>query len=298
MNINIHKKRYRLSNVYKKGTEHTMVLILSISLASIFFIFSFLALIGFFGFSQENAVDFIVLGLLSAIGPIGFYNAHQAKVKQEIEDKLPDFLREIGSSTASGMTVFDAVRVASEGDYGLLTKELRKMTAQLSWGISIKEALQNFSKRLKSKPVERAVLTINQALDMGGNTSDTFYAAAKEIEQIKMVEQQRKTEMSMYSIVILISFFVFLAVILIINTTIFAAFFDLQQKVGTAHVGRMGLGNVDKNMLKYAFYSFVFVQSIGAGLLGGFMMDGRVSSGVLYSFVPILISFIAFRFLM
>jgi len=298
MNINIHKKRYRLSNVYKKGTEHTMVLILSISLASIFFIFSFLALIGFFGFSQENAVDFIVLGLLSAIGPIGFYNAHQAKVKQEIEDKLPDFLREIGSSTASGMTVFDAVRVASEGDYGLLTKELRKMTAQLSWGISIKEALQNFSKRLKSKPVERAVLTINQALDMGGNTSDTFYAAAKEIEQIKMVEQQRKTEMSMYSIVILISFFVFLAVILIINTTIFAAFFDLQQKVGTAHVGRIGLGNVDKNMLRYAFYSFVFVQSVGAGLLGGFMMDGRVSSGVRYSFVLILISFIAFRFLM
>ncbi|HHH79914.1 MAG TPA: type II secretion system F family protein [Thermoplasmatales archaeon] len=298
MNINIHKKRYRLSNVYKKGTEYTMVLILSISLAGIFFMFSFLALIGFFGFSQENAVDFIVLGLLSAIGPIGFYNAHQAKVKQEIEDKLPDFLREIGSSTASGMTVFDAVRVASEGDYGLLTKELRKMTAQLSWGISIKEALQNFSKRLKSKPVERAVLTINQALDMGGNTSDTFYAAAKEIEQIKMVEQQRKTEMSMYSIVILISFFVFLAVILIINTTIFAAFFDLQQKVGTAHVGRIGLGNVDKNMLRYAFYSFVFVQSVGAGLLGGFMMDGRVSSGVRYSFVLILISFIAFRFLM
>ena len=172
------------------------------------------------------------------------------------------------------------------------------MTAQLSWGISIKEALQNFSKRLKSKPVERAVLTINQALDMGGNTSDTFYAAAKEIEQIKMVEQQRKTEMSMYSIVILISFFVFLAVILIINTTIFAAFFDLQQKVGTAHVGRIGLGNVDKNMLRYAFYSFVFVQSVGAGLLGGFMMDGRVSSGVRYSFVLILISFIAFRFLM
>lgn len=292
------RRRYNLKNVYKTGMEYTIILAVSIAVSVILFVCAFLSSVGLAGFSHENAADFVVFGLLSVIGPIGFYNSHKAKKKLEIEDKLPDFLREIGSSTASGMTVFDAVKVAAEGDYGLLTSELRKMTAQLSWGISIKEALTNFSKRLKSRPVERAVLTINQALDMGGNTSDTFYAAAKEIEQIKMVEQQRRTEMSMYSIVILISFFVFLAVILIINTTIFAAFFDLQEKVGTARVGSIGLGRVDKDTLRYAFYSFIFVQGVGAGLLGGFMMDGRVSSGVRYSFFLILVSFIAFRFLM
>ncbi|HID24850.1 MAG TPA: type II secretion system F family protein [Thermoplasmata archaeon] len=289
------RRRYNLKNIYRTGLEYTIILAVSITVSVILFVCAFLSSVKLMGFSPGNAADFIVLGLLSVIGPIGFYNTHKAKKKLEIEDKLPDFLREIGSSTASGMTVFDAVKVAAEGDYGLLTSELRKMTAQLSWGVSIKEALTNFSKRLKSKPVERAVLTINQALDMGGNTSDTFYAAAKEIEQIKMVEQQRRTEMSMYSIVILISFFVFLAVILIINTTIFAAFFDLQEKVGT---GSIGLGRVDKDMLRYAFYSFIFVQGVGAGLLGGFMMDGRVSSGVRYSFSLILVSFIAFRFLM
>jgi len=263
-----------------------------------FFIIAIMILLGKLDFPLDNTVDFILIAILSSLGPIGFYNYYHLRKKRKIEEKLPDFLREIGSSTASGMTVFDAIKAASKRDYGPLSKEIKVMNAQLSWGISIKEALINFSKRLKSPPVERAVLTINQALDMGGNTSDTFYAAAREIEQIKLIEQQRRSEMGMYSIVILISFFVFLAVILIINQTIFAEFFKLQKEVAGAGVGGLSLGYIDRDTLRYAFFSFTFVQSVGAGLLSGFMMDGRISSGVRYSFILLLTSFITLRFLM
>jgi uncharacterized membrane protein YeaQ/YmgE (transglycosylase-associated protein family) len=48
-------------------------------------------------------------------------------------------------------------------------------------------------------------------------------------------------------------------------------------------------------MLKYSLYSFVFVQSIGAGALAGFMMNGKLSSGVLYSCVLGIISFSVFK---
>jgi len=88
------------------------------------------------------------------------------------------------------------------------------MVAQLSWGISIDEALTNFGERINNNEVKRLAITINKALEIGGNTSSVFNAAAKELDQIRRVEQQRRTEMSMYSIVIFISFFVFLAVFL------------------------------------------------------------------------------------
>lgn len=174
-----------------------------------------------------TGIDYIVFGVLGCIGPIGFYNHVKEKRKKEVADKLPDFLRDIASSTASGMTIYDAIKSASEGDYGELTSELKMMVAQLSWGISIEDALNNFSKRINTNEVKRLAITINKALEIGGNTSSVFNAAAKEIDQIKRVELQRKIEMSMYSIVIFISFFVFLAVILVINSTIFAALYDL-----------------------------------------------------------------------
>lgn len=299
MKFPIKFKKYNFKRFYGKDRNILILLVISITFSIILFILGILSLVGInvFGSDLISGMDFIVFGLLSAIGPIGFYNHLKAKRKRETEDHLPDFLREISSSTSSGMTVFDAIKSSARGDHGRLTPELQKMAAQLSWGISVKEALENFAKRINTPSVKRIVVTINKALDIGGNTPAVFEAAAKEIDQTKLVEQQRRTEMSLYSIVIFISFFVFLAVILIIDNTIFKEFFELQkQMAGTRHIAGMQIAqSVDQNLLYNTFFTFVLVQGIGGGLLGGFMMDGKLSSGVRFGFVLVLISFFIFK---
>jgi len=293
-------KKFNAKQIYGKDRNILILLVISISISILLFLIGILGLIGiislFDGFL--TSVDFIVFGLLCSIGPIGFYNHLKAKRKREIEDHLPDFLREISSSTSSGMTVFDAINSAANGDHGKLTPELKEMAAQLSWGISVNEALTNFARRINTRSVKRIVVTINKALEIGGNTSAVFDAAAREIDQTKLVEQQRKSEMSLYSIVIFISFFVFLAVILIINTTIIAAFLDLESKVpkgGVIGQSNLQIAKIDTFALKNTFFAFILVQSIGGGLLGGFMMDGKLSSGVRFGFVLVLISFFVFK---
>lgn len=272
---------------------------MSILLAAFCFVFGFFDFIGSpiinVGFIQP--IDYLVFGVLGCIGPLGFYNAMKQKQKREIMDKLPDFLRDIANSSASGMNIYDSMRSASEGDYGRLTTELKMMVAQLSWGIPIDEALTNFGERINNNEVKRLAITINKALEIGGNTSSVFNAAAKELDQIRRVEQQRRTEMSMYSIVIFISFFVFLAVILVINGTIFQAIYDLQGKMAGKAIGNIRIANIDPMAVKTMFFTFVFVQSLGGGLLGGFMMEGRISAGIRQAFVLVLISFITFKLL-
>ncbi|RLF41056.1 MAG: hypothetical protein DRN12_04010 [Thermoplasmata archaeon] len=294
----IHRKRYDFKRIYGSKTPIYILIGVSAGVTTLLFIIGFLALIDIISTEEIGFtwVDFMVLGVLSAIGPIGFYNHLQNKKKKEVENHLPDFLREISSSTASGMTVFDAINSAAKGEHGQLTPELRRMSAQLSWGISVREALDNFAKRINTDAVKRMTVTIDKALEIGGNTSAVFEAAAKEIDQVKKVELQRKTEMSMYSIVIFISFFVFLAVMLIIDKTIFQAIFDLQAQMAGQSIGNLRIANIDHDLLKYTFFSFVIVQSIGGGLLGGFMMDGRLSSGVRFGFLLVAISFIVFKF--
>jgi len=212
-------------------------------------------------------------------------------------DKLPDFLRDIANSSASGMTIFDSIRSASEGDYGKLTEELKMMAAQLSWGIPIDEALTNFGARINNNEVKRLAITVNKALEIGGNTSSVFNAAAKELDQIRRVEQQRRTEMSMYSIVIFISFFVFLAVILVINGTIFQSIYDLQTKMAGKSIGGISIASISPTEVQNMFFTFVFVQSLGGGLLGGFMMEGRLSAGIRQAVILVLISFFTFKVL-
>jgi len=296
-------KKYSEKKLYGKDTNIIIILGISIAISAILFILGALCLAGIAEVAGNllTGMDLIVIGLLTSIGPIGFYNHLKANKKRAIETHLPDFLREISSSTSSGMTVFDAIISASKGDHGKLTPELQRMAAQLSWGISVQEALENLAKRINTPSIKRMAVTINKALEIGGNTSTVFEAAAKEIDQAKLIEEQRKAEMSLYAIVVFISFFVFLAVILILNTTVFAAIFDIQTKMASSQI--MGssdftLSYVDPIALKNAFFSFVLVQSIGGGLLGGFMMDGKVSSGVRFAFVLTLVSFFIFKILL
>jgi len=290
---------YNLKKVY--GSDLPMQIILAVSLAVtvVLFLFGFFAFIGSIDLSFLGLAgfDLLVFAVLSAIGPIGFYSYLKTKRKTDIQNHLPDFLREISGSTASGMTVFDAITSAAEADHGKLTPEIKRMTAQLSWGISVHDALNNFAKRINTDAVKRMTITINKALEIGGNTASVFEAAAKEIDQAKRVEMQRKAEMSMYSIVIFISFFVFLAVILIIDKTIFTAIFDLQDQMAGQSIGNMQIAQIDSELLKYTFFSFVLVQSVGGGLLGGFMMDGKLSSGVRFGFILVLVSFFVFKFI-
>jgi len=299
MKISFGRKNYNAKRIYEKDKTILFILAISMSFSILLFLLGFFTLIGVIGFFNDiiSGVDFIVFGLLSAIGPIGFYNNLKAKKKRETEEQLPDFLREISSSTSSGMTIFDAIKSASKGDHGRLTPELQTMAAQLSWGIPVKDALDNFAKRVGTDSVKRMAITVNKALEIGGNTAAVFNAAAREIDQAKRVEQQRRTEMSMYAIVIFISFFVFLAVILIIDKTIFAEIIKVQGKMTGKQMPGMSFAKIDVNMLKYTFFSFVLVQSLGGGLLGGFMMDGKLSSGVRFGFILVLVSFFVFKFM-
>ena len=302
MKLPFNLKKYSKKKVYGKDQFILIILGISLTISGILFFLSFLCLIGVAEVAGNilTGMDLLVFGLLSSIGPIGFYNHIKAKRKKDIADQLPDFLREISSSTSSGMTVFDAIISASKGDYGRLTPELQKVAAQLSWGIPVDEALTNFAKRVNTPSVKRIVVTINKALEIGGNTSSIFDAAAKEIEQVKLVENQRRSDMSMYSIVVFISYFVFLAVILIINQTIFKEMIKMQTEIqtsGASAVGGFTIAEIDPVGLKNTFFSFVLVQSVGGGLLGGFMMDGKLSSGVRFAFILVIISFFVFKFM-
>jgi len=292
-------KAYDLKKVYGSDLPMQIILVVSSAVTIVLFLLGFFAFIGQINLSFLGLAgfDLLVFAVLSAIGPIGFYSYLKTKKKTDIQNQLPDFLREISGSTASGMTVFDAITSAAEADHGKLTPEIKRMTAQLSWGISVHDALNNFAKRINTDAVKRMTITINKALEIGGNTASVFEAAAKEIDQAKRVEMQRKAEMSMYSIVIFISFFVFLAVILIIDKTIFTAIFDLQDQMAGQSIGNMQIAQIDSELLKYTFFSFVLVQSIGGGLLGGFMMDGKLSSGVRFGFILVLVSFFVFKFM-
>jgi flagellar protein FlaJ len=232
---------------------------------------------------------------LIILGPYGIYSYFELKKKQEIQHYFPDFLTEMSNSLNAGLNVFNSIKVAQQSKYGILTPEIKKMNVDLSWRMSLKKVFIQFSDRLKNGLIHRLIITINKGLYMGGNTASVFSAVSKELKQINTIRTQRSTDMSLYTIVILMSFFVFLFIVFILNNTLFSYFFEMQ--TSSANSLPLFVSSVNQTSLQYGLFSFVFVQSIGAGMLSGYMKEGEISAGIRYSFFLGLITIIAFTVL-
>lgn len=283
-----------ITAIYKE--HRTMITILGASsailasfLITIFILFQY----NYIPFDPYYLFDIIFISILILIGPYSTYCYLRARREKEIRNRFPDFLVDMGNSLSSGMSVFDSIHVASKGNYGIFTDEVKKMKIDLSWRIPIRNIFSNLSNRLKNSIIDRTVTTINKGLYMGGGDSEIFKALASEVKQINQIDEQRNIQMTMYLLIIIISFVVFLFIMIILNNTLFAYFFEFQQSQQSALDGF--LVPIEQNRLHYALYSFTYVQSIGAGLLGGFMKEGSISPGLRYSFVLGLISIILFQ---
>ena len=253
-------------------------------------------------------LHFLCLGLLAGLGPYGFYSAREHNRIRRLEERFPDFLRDIASSHKGGLTLHQAASIAARGEYGDLTPEVRKMADQLSWNVSFAEALRRFADRVQTPLVQRAVSLILQADRSGGSTTDVLLTAAKDAREIKNLENERRVTMGLYTIVVYITFFVFLGVAAILYSQFAPQIVASSQAVedlaaqGGSGVGT-GIEGVSGNALDLEQYQLFYfmaavVQGIGDGIVAGLLGTGRAVLGLRHSFLMVAVSYLVFAFML
>jgi pilus assembly protein TadC len=94
-----------------------------------------IVLAGYFTVGLSPALDdFVFFGFLIVISPIALLNYLDYRWRKAVDERLPDLFRSIVQAQETGMPLHSALEEAAKRDYGPLTPELKKMTAQISWG--------------------------------------------------------------------------------------------------------------------------------------------------------------------
>ncbi|MEF8873449.1 MAG: type II secretion system F family protein [Candidatus Thermoplasmatota archaeon] len=250
-------------------------------------------------------LDWAMIGSMIFFGPVGLYVSHKHKQIERIERRLPDFLRDVSEAGRFGMTLADAIVVSAGGRYGELTPEIRKMAAQIQWGVPANKALNLFAERVDTPLVNRVVAIITKANQAGGNVADVLTMVSQDAKQVHQAEDEQKIAMTSYLAVIYVSFAVFIVVIIILNTQFLAQMeqagsqVELDEDVAQEGPGASGMGaeiQVDQiPEIQYIFTLAVFAHAVGDGIVAGVLQDGRIINGMKHSFILLLIGFIALR---
>ena len=246
---------------------------------------------------EKFATDLFILTVVFGAGPFGYYYNRDRKRILAMDEKFPDFLRDIAESARAGMTLPRALVTASQGSYGALTSDIRMMAAQVEWGVEFGDSLARFSERTKTPLIDRTVSLIVEAQRAGGSMVDILTAASEDAREIKQIVSERNTQMSMYNVVIYISFFVFIAVVMVLSAQFIPAFKTAVGAASGQQVGGLNFKDFDPEDFNTVFFQAALVQAIGGGLVGGVLSKGSPVAGFMHIGVMMIAAWLCFRVL-
>jgi len=246
----------------------------------------------------------IVGGFIVAILPTVMIQLNESKRRDNIDRNLPFFLLSIGGSVKAGMSLIRAIEDTADRNMGSLTPELKNLRANISWGMPVEEAFDNFVERVDTRMARRVMVLLKLSMNIGGDVAGTIDVIQKHVTEMANVEKERKAALQPYIYTIYISFAVFLGITLILITQFFVEIENVQNSLRAAVEGSsIGTGgvkgfdsilNISVPMLKKTVFHMTIVEAIFGGLAAGKIGESSIIAGVKHVVVMTILAVVAF----
>jgi flagellar protein FlaJ len=238
----------------------------------------------FWGSSLFDEVVFFAI--IATVFPPAILIYLDYRWRKAIDEHLPDLFRSIVQAQETGMTLPQALEEAAKRDYGPLTVELRKMTAQISWGMSFEEALLALGKRVNTILVQRTVPMIIEASRSGGRVERVFDPMGKFLQTTLLLDKERRTQTRPYIAIVYVAFFVFVFTIVLL----FKSFF-----VSIEQLPSLGTALMAPEDIRRMFFHMTEIQAFFGGLVAGKMGEGTITAGLKHCLIMMLCGYIALK---
>ncbi len=296
-----------LKNIIFSGQLKRFLIYLSAFISAV--VFLILALLGALGiiyplkFSLDGSntiflftwYDFVIFALFSSCGVFGIYEFFRIQKIRKIDNRFPDFVRDLAESRRAGMTFTKAIMNSSKGNYGVLTSEIEKIARQISWGSSVETALSAFAKRVNTKLIRRTISLIIEASRGGGNVADVLDAASKDARELKLLDSERRAGMLSYVAVIYVAMFVFLVIVVILSKTLIPNM--IGEGASGLQMAASGGSVMSEGEISTLFFWAAIIQSSFMGIVAGVFEEGKIVSGVKHSFFMLIITWAILKFI-
>jgi flagellar protein FlaJ len=225
----------------------------------------------------------IAVALFISAAPAGIVHVRLTKKKNSMEQGVTSFLRDLTEVRKTGLSPEKCIEGLSKRDYGAFTKEVRKISSEISWGIPVKKVMMDFVHRTRSWMVQIVMFLLVETIDVGGGTIAMVESLARFNNLTQEVEKEKKMSVRPYVMM------PYLASILLVATTIMM----MGLTTGIAVPGVETASSQGAGMMTMIFMAAVIFNSYLIGIVAGKISEESIAAGFKHSAILVLISIIA-----
>jgi flagellar protein FlaJ len=274
-----------------------LTLYVTVPLAILYIVFTFLNIPPYANSELFISVidDHIVIALLFVLIPYAVFHGIWDRKVLGIQELIPDFLERMAGINQVGLTIAQGISILVNTNLGLISYEIRKIKKDMDWGANFTEALVRFEERVSTPSIARTVTLITKASEMSGQIGEVLSIASADAKMTEILKKERHAEMFIYTIIVYLSFFVFLFVVVVL-TTQFLPVLDNISTQGLSATGVLsGIGAISTATFGRLLYHVCLVQAFFSGLIAGQMGESSLAAGVKHACVLLIISLLVFN---
>lgn len=226
----------------------------------------------------------VAISLVVMCTPPAIVHSKISRRRSEIEKGIANFLRDLTEIRKTGMAPERCIENLSKRNYGAFSKELEKISSELSWGLPLRKVFEDFMKRTKSWLSQLVIFLLVEAIDVGGGTIGMIESLTRFNNMTQEVEKEKRMNSRPY---IIIPYF---AAVMLMATTLMTLMF-----VGkTVSFATEGMGaKIDLASISTIFTLSVIVHVFMIGLVAGKIGEESIAAGFKHSALLVVIALVA-----
>ena len=227
----------------------------------------------------------LAVSLSVATIPAAIVHSRLATKKSDVEKGIASFLRDLTEVRKTGMAPEKCIENLAKRNYGEFSKDLERISSQLSWGIPLRQVFTDFIRRTKSWLSQLVIFLLVEGIDVGGGTIAMIESLTRFNNMTQEVEKEKKMSSRPYIIIPYMS-----AVMLIATTLMILMFVGQTARMATESVGQSRIDITGTSMM-FSVSAMVHVFMIG--MVAGKISEESIAAGFKHSALLVIITLLA-----
>ena len=293
-------KKYFIQNPLKRGY---LIIYIPIIAAIVFVMVGLLIVSNDMKTNPFGPEYVLIIAFFIGFGPFAIDSVMEKKRVTNYEKAFSQFLFELADAIRGGIDPAKAVIEFSKVDKGIMKKHLKAASDGIRIGRPFEEMVMVMVDQMDSPLIKRYASLIGEASKIGGDIAVVIHRAAKDLDDLIKIEEERRRNLMMQATTIYISF----GVLIIVIYQLVDIYPTLGNGIGGGLSGLSGgvtttttaVSSTKMSFLtlKQRFFHLSLINSIGAGLLIGTFTEGKVKMGLIHAMIMITATTVFFSFL-